>query len=179
MPWVSDGDPADLINPAAVTKAARAMARKAGRNLRDDTRRYTPVHQPMPGDMPRARKPGTARRSVRDEPVMAFIGPAGRGYRVRVTTTDRVFPNIEWSTKPHEIRAKKPGGSLRFAIGKPRRGVFAQVVQHPGTRGQHPFARGAATLNAKIPAIFAPELHQFRRDLTSRTGAAGVGQRAA
>jgi HK97 gp10 family phage protein len=47
---------------------------------------------------------------------------------------------VEFGTKPHQIRPKKPGGVLMFTMGGQK--VFARSVQHPGTRAQ-PYVRPA------------------------------------
>jgi HK97 gp10 family phage protein len=41
---------------------------------------------------------------------------------------------VEFGTKPHVIKPKKPGGYLVFTIGG--RKIFARQVRHPGTRAQ-------------------------------------------
>jgi HK97 gp10 family phage protein len=41
---------------------------------------------------------------------------------------------VEFGTKPHVIRPKKPGGVLVFTVGGTK--VFAKKVNHPGTKPQ-------------------------------------------
>lgn len=45
---------------------------------------------------------------------------------------------VEFGTKPHDIKPKKPGGVLVFSAGGQK--VFARVVHHPGTKAQ-PFVQ--------------------------------------
>lgn len=47
---------------------------------------------------------------------------------------------VEFGTKPHVIKPKKPGGVLRFQVNG--QWVYAKVVNHPGTKAQ-PFVRPA------------------------------------
>lgn len=47
---------------------------------------------------------------------------------------------VEFGTRPHQIRPRKPGGSLVFKVGD--KTVFARVVNHPGTKAQ-PFVMEA------------------------------------
>lgn len=47
---------------------------------------------------------------------------------------------VEFGTKPHTIRPKRPGGVLAFDVGG--RTVFTKQVNHPGTRPQ-PYVRPA------------------------------------
>lgn len=43
-------------------------------------------------------------------------------------------PYVHDGTRPHVIRPKSPGGTLRFRMGG--RVVYAKVVNHPGTRAR-------------------------------------------
>jgi HK97 gp10 family phage protein len=47
---------------------------------------------------------------------------------------------VEFGTKPHVIRPKKPGGVLVFTVGGVK--VFTRKVNHPGTHAQ-PYVRPA------------------------------------
>lgn len=53
---------------------------------------------------------------------------------------------VEFGTKPHQIKPKKPGGVLVFNAGGQK--VYARVVNHPGTKAQ-PFVRPAFDAWAK------------------------------
>jgi HK97 gp10 family phage protein len=67
------------------------------------------------------------------------------GVRIEGTTI-RVGPDVpyatyvEFGTRPHEIKPKKPGGVLAFKVNGQQ--VYARVVNHPGTPAQ-PFVRPA------------------------------------
>jgi len=56
--------------------------------------------------------------------------------RSRYTIGSNVYyaPFVNDGTRPHIIKPKRPGGSLRFVIGG--RVVYAKVVHHPGTRAR-------------------------------------------
>lgn len=184
MPFLASRPLERMLDPTAVPKAGRAMTRKAGRTLRHDTAALTPVHVPEPGADPRLRKPGTLKRSIKAEAVRAHVGATGaKGWRVRVFTDDPIAPYVEWSTRPHVIRPRADRApasvtatgrargtrqdgraALRFVVGG--RVVYAKVVHHPGTRGEHMFARAAAILDVNVHRMFSPELEQFGRDLT-------------
>ena len=64
-----------------------------------------------------------------------------------VGNTTVYAPMVEFGTKPHDIEPKK-GKALRF---KGRGGfVFAKIVHHPGTKGQHPAERGLEVAKPRI-----------------------------
>jgi hypothetical protein len=161
MPFVADRKLERMVDPTAVTRAGRTMTAKGGGRLHHDTQQLTPVYVPRAGDPPRARRPGTLRRSVKKTPVRRHVGAAGTtGWAVRVYTEDPVGPHVEWTTRPHDI-PNAFGWGPDFGIGGRFSGKF-----HPGTTGQHMFARAAAILNANVHRMFAPELAEFARDLT-------------
>jgi len=56
--------------------------------------------------------------------------------RSRYTIGSDVYyaPFVNDGTRPHIIKPRRPGGSLRFVIGG--RVVYAKVVHHPGTRAR-------------------------------------------
>lgn len=191
MPFVASRRLEDMLNPDAARVAARAMADKGGERLADATRIRTPIDTSF-SPLPRSRPRGTARESIVRGPVRRHTSSVGRGYEVRVYTEDPVFPFIEWNTRPHPIsptpehraRAAAEGrqAMLRFYAGG---GIkFAARVMHPGTTGQHPFARAAAYVEVESSSMFAEELAVFKHDLVSsrtgrvidRTGRAPVGQ---
>jgi len=47
---------------------------------------------------------------------------------------------VEFGTRPHDIRPKKPGGVLVFTVGGTK--VYTKLVHHPGTH-PHPYVRPA------------------------------------
>jgi len=56
--------------------------------------------------------------------------------RSRYTIGSDVYyaPFVNDGTRPHIIRPRRPGGTLRFTVGG--RVVYAKVVHHPGTRAR-------------------------------------------
>lgn len=179
MPFYADRRLEDMLNPDAGRVAARAMADKGGTRLMEAVKVRTPIdtsYSPLGRSDGRPR--GTARESIERGSVRQHTSTRGRGYQVRVYTDDPVFPDIEWNTKPHVIeptpehkaRAAAEGrqAMLRYWAGGVR---FARRVMHPGTTGQHPFARAEAFIEAETSHMFAEEVKQFERDLvSSRTG---------
>jgi hypothetical protein len=108
-------------------------------------------------------------------------------YEGRCQTFDPVAPDVEWPTKPHTIRPREDRGPASvIATRRPRGTVqdgraalswvgpggrhFAKVVHHPGTRGAHMFAIGAAITEAEVPAIAEPALRIFERDVIAPRG---------
>lgn len=145
----------DMLDERAVPRALHRIADDAGDRMQALTKRATPVSaRPHKG-----RLPGTARDSVERSGVEDFIGPRGRAVRVRVFTFDPVFPYIEWNTVPHDIPNAFGYGPL-FGIGGRFEGKF-----HPGTTGQHPFARASMQVEAELPQLARPALKEFERDL--------------
>lgn len=64
---------------------------------------------------------------------------------------------VEFGTRPHTIRPKNPGGTLRFG------GITTREVQHPGTRAR-PFMRPAA--DAATPEALTAVTRKIRERLT-------------
>ena len=178
MPFVASRRLEDMLNPDAARIAAKAMADKGGTRLMEATKLRTPIdtsYTPIPSSRPR----GTARESVQRGPVKSRIVYGSRAYEVRVFTEDPVFPYIEWTTRPHLItptpehqaRAAAEGRRAMLMFYAHGRIMWRPFVFHPGTQGQHPFARAAAFIQAEAAHMFGEELAQFARDLTpTRTG---------
>jgi hypothetical protein len=178
MPFYADRRLEDLLNPGAAKVASRAIADKGADRLMEAVKTRTPIdtsYSPLPQSRPR----GTARESVVRGPVKQRSSPIGPRYEGRVYTEDPVFPYIEWNTRPHIIRptpehiaqaaAEGRRAMLRYFSGGGIR--YARQVLHPGTTGQHPFARAEAFIEAEVSHMFDEELEQFARDLvSSRTG---------
>lgn len=87
---------------------------------------------------------GELRRSIRDEYPEPNVG------RVYVGT-DHWAPT-EYGSRPHVIRARKPGGVLRFFWEREDRWFFGPKVNHPGTPAQ-PFMRPAIWRRRTIPGL--------------------------
>ena len=158
MGYRASGRLQDMISVEATEKAVKAIAQDGLAFAEDAIRDGTPVYVgwPRPG-----RDPGHLRRSIHRTRFVRRVTPFAIEWRAGVETDDPVGPHVEYDTRPHEIRPRvdrAPASVLE--TGKPRGTVqdgraalawhnamgalsFARVVQHPGTKGQHMFARGA------------------------------------
>lgn len=145
----------DMLDEKAVPKAARRIVDDVGDRQRDLTREFTPVSPAAH----KGRPPGTAKASVERSDVEDYVGPHGRGWRVRTFTLDPIFPYIEWDTEAHDI-PNAFGRGPDFGIGGRFEGKF-----HPGTTGQHPFSRAALQVETEVPKLAQSALEQFARDL--------------
>jgi hypothetical protein len=179
VPFVASRRLEDMVDPKAVTVAGRAMTEKGGQRLMEATKARTPIDTSARGGLPSDRPRGTARESVIRTAVKQHVSTLGRGWQVRVYTEDPVFPYIEWNTRPHLIeptpehkaRAEAEGRQAMLRYYQGGRVRMSARVMHPGTTGQHPFARAAAFIEAEVPHMFREELARFARDLVpSRTG---------
>jgi hypothetical protein len=160
--FVCDRRLEDLLDPDALPAACRAIAAAGGRALRDDTRAATPVEEDPEPD--RARRPGTLRAGIDDGPVREVLGR----FEVRVRSAEPLLALwVDKGTRPHVIRARRPGGRLRFR-GASGDIVFRREVRHPGTQGARMFARGALATRGRVQAVAAPALRRFAVDLVGR-----------
>ena len=73
---------------------------------------------------------------------------------VRLIQSDPLFPVVEYPTRAHAIRPRKPGGVLAWTQGGAT--VFARRVYHPGTRGR-----------LAIDPLMAIYAREFERALTA------------
>lgn len=172
MPFVADRDLSTMVDLDAVDRACKRITDDAGDRLQANVRRNTPVDASPFRDKP-DRPRGALRESIERGRVEATVPD----YRVRVFTEDPVAPHVEWDTRPHTIRARRPGGRLHWRDRQTGDHRFAASVEHPGTTGQHMFAAGAARTEAEIEAVAEPAVRQFERELirgrtTSRRGVA-------
>jgi hypothetical protein len=114
---------------------ARMMAAKA-EVVAEGQRRRCPVSR----DGSHGRPPGYMRSKIgwamyRDERGLYF--EAGSSAR---TPDGKPYPlYVEYGTRPHVIRPKRPDGTLHW-VGNDGMSHFAKQVHHPGTRAQ-PFMR--------------------------------------
>jgi hypothetical protein len=60
---------------------------------------------------------------------------------------------LEYGTRPHRIEPRR-GGARALRVPAARRG-FAMHVNHPGTTGKYPWAKGVAKAMPHTPVIFA------------------------
>jgi hypothetical protein len=151
-----------LFEPELAQGAVHDIADKGGDFLLRRVIDNTPVsyhgialaHQGFgPG---RERAPGTLKRSWRRR--LGVRREFRRGSVAMVSevyTNDPIAPFVENDTRPHVIRPKNPNGFLRFRVWPTGELVFARMVRHPGTTGQHMML--AATNAASI------EFHHIAR----------------
>lgn len=166
MGYTANGDLADLFQEEPMVRAAERTARRVGDDLRERVRRHTPVAKPPPGagggewELARHRVPGTLRESWKVGEVVITQG--GARMSIDVFTHDPVAPDVEWDTKPHEIRAHD-GGVLRYWD---RHGgmVFATIVHHPGTKGVHMLATSLVEVAVSWQRIGAEEMARWARE---------------
>lgn len=172
MPYRASGRLEDMINPGAVDVAGEAIALEALEEFQDYVKDNTPIDTNPYRDRP-GRPRGAARDSVERSRVVKRAG----AWRGSVFTEDEVFPFIEWDTPPHTIRPKDPDGWLSWRDRRTGERIFAKEVRHPGTKGQHSFAIGAAKTEAELERIAQPALAAFARDLV-RVQVRSVDRRA-
>lgn len=173
MPWICDMELDDMLDPEAAPRACRRIADAAGDRMQELTKRFTPVDRSFGKDTS-ARPRGTARESIYRTPVEERLGIAGATFRVRVVSDDPVFPYIEWNTRPHVIRPRpERGPRARLSWRTPSGRVFAREVHHPGTQGQHPFARGELQVRGEVGRIARGPLARFERELVAKQRSRG------
>jgi hypothetical protein len=161
-----------------IDRFARRTTEKVGEELRKRVRRHTPVAKAGVAERAsygssaawvtaRGRLPGTLKESWQVGEVEVLAG--GVRLRVPVYTMDPVAPHVEWDTMPHLIAPKKPGGVLTV----PTKGgmVFARLVHHPGTRGQHMMATAIAEVAIEWQRIADREWNREARGFFRRNAA--------
>jgi hypothetical protein len=126
--------------------AQKAGAQKAGRGLADRVEVNT--------------------RAVAAAGVLSGVGRAGAKVGAKVDTLKAgtvlvkvtgPYQLIERDTKAHrEPRARRAGGRRALLI--PGVG-YRRSVQHPGTKGKHPFERAVNQYGPQVPKVFQAEVH--------------------
>lgn len=182
MPYLSLSRLEDMIQPEACEATASQIADAGTDRFQANVRRNTPIDtNPYRGRPGRPR--GFARESIERGLVRRTSTPAGPAFRGSVFTEDDVFPYIEWDTPPHVIRpradrapasvveTRRPRGTVADGRASlswlgPMGRVFAKIVHHPGTKGQHPFAIGAAITEAELDEIARGPLASWRLAVT-------------
>lgn len=110
------------------------------------------------------RTPGTLKRSWRRRPMAQRVVSRGAvGMKVEVYSTDPIAPYVEWDTRPHIIRPRKPGGKLRFRAWPTGELVYASFVRHPGTTGQHMMLTSVNAAHIELRHIVDKPLHDWAR----------------
>ena len=117
--------PSIRLNPGAVrAELSRASLRNVS-DVADQVEAQAKILAPV--------QTGHLRASIRKIPVFSIRGPA-----FRVEATASYAPFVENDTAPHIIRPRR-AQVLRFRVGG--RVVYAKIVHHPGTKGQHFLAK--------------------------------------
>ena len=70
-------------------------------------------------------------------------------------------PHVEWDTRPHVIRPVR-AKALRF-VARDGTVVFAQKVNHPGTKGAHMLSIGAHMTEMQFDSVAEEGLRLFER----------------
>lgn len=158
------GSLTDLVPPLerGVRRYGRKVVEEVGSDLKRRVRRHTPVSKPgapeivasygSSGAWIRARggrRSGTLKDSWQLGDVDVLVrggGVAALRFSIEVFTLDPVAPHVEYPTRPHVIRPRKPGGRLTI----PTRGgmVLRREVHHPGTQGAYMMAKALAEVAA-------------------------------
>jgi len=118
--------PSIRLNPGAVrAELSRASLRNVS-DVADQVEVQAKILAPVG-------QTGHLRGSIRKIPVFSIRGPT-----FRVEATASYAPFVENDTRPHDIKARN-AKFLRFRVGG--RVVYAKIVHHPGTKGQHFLAK--------------------------------------
>jgi hypothetical protein len=169
MGYVALSDPLEeLFGVGPAERAARRITERTGEELTQEVTRRSPVARPPGGavatgevgewEASRKRTPGTLKESWRTSDVDRVRGDR---WRVESYTEDPIAPHVEWDTSPHTIVPVR-AAALRFwdDVGK----RFAQLVQHPGTTGQHMMRDSLAELEADWLTIGEEEVLRWSRE---------------
>lgn len=164
------GELRHLFEPELAQGAVHDMAAAGGDFLLERVIANTPTsyhgialeHQGFGHE--RARTPGTLKRSWRRRPGVRREMRRGTVAMVsEVYTDDPVAPFVENDTRPHIIRPKKPGGRLRFRLWPTGELVYATMVRHPGTTGQHMMLTATNAAYNSFGAICHHSLQEWAR----------------
>lgn len=160
--------PLRSLFPDFVDEVSEEATRRVDERFHDELERRTPVAKMPPaysvkgaGGMAawlkdrKGRKPGTAKGSWKSTgPVLQPDGT----WSVTEWSDDPNMPHIEYDTRPHLIRRKKPTGALRFPMGLTF--LYRREVHHPGTQGQHMMRDSLAVVRAEWQRIFERVLEE-------------------
>lgn len=154
----------DLFDEVPIRRVQRRVIGRLSEYARDRAAHHSPVAKIPEGITPQEfikgrdrRRPATLRNSWRIGRVRTL--PDGT-LTVDVYSTDRIAPLVEDNTQPHLITPKN-GRVLAF----PHNGriVFATIVHHPGTTGQHMLKIAFHEARAELHRIGREELEQWAR----------------
>lgn len=121
------------LNPQAVRAELTRLTRRPVADVADQVVAQAKLNAPV--------QTGYLRNSIRKVPTFNARGPA-----FRVEATANYAPFVEEDTRPHVIRPRH-GKVLKFRIGG--RVVYAKIVHHPGTKGQHFLAKAVRTVASR------------------------------
>jgi hypothetical protein len=169
MGYTQKGDLVALFDPELARRTVRLMAERGGEALLVRVTDNTPVsyhglalqYGGFGHELQRA--PGTLKRSWRKHPAEPSHDRVNGGWRVEVDSSDPIAAYVEWDTRPHVIMPKLPGGRLRFRTWPTGEVVYAKVVHHPGTTGQHMMGLAVHAIQLGFEEIVSPELHEWAR----------------
>jgi hypothetical protein len=117
--------PSIRLNPGAVRAELSRLSLRNVSDVADQVEAQAKILAPV--------QTGHLRASIRKVPVFSVRGPT-----FRVEATASYAPFVENDTAPHIIRPRR-AQVLRFRVGG--RVVYAKIVHHPGTKGQHFLAK--------------------------------------
>jgi hypothetical protein len=178
-----------LFDPALASSTTRRMADRGTDAMMEHAVEATPVNQrifsaevePSLHGVPGGRRPGTLRsRWERLGPVLRDVARGQPAYTGRFHNWDPIAIFVEHDTRPHEIRPRADRAAASVvATGKPRKTgdaarlrfrlwpggqiVYAAVVKHPGTTGQHMTLKAAGAVERDFGAVMEPELVRWAK----------------
>lgn len=155
---------AEAIRPELAEHAVREMADDVGDFVHERVVEFSPVYEEFGGggnrwisvNRERGREPGRLKRSWYRLPLVRIRSGADPAWRAEEATDDEVAPWVEEDTRPHIIRPKRAGGWLRFRLRGSGRAVYARMVRHPGTTGQHMLRRALDAAEGSFHVVAAP-----------------------
>jgi hypothetical protein len=141
------------------SRSGRKITRRVGEALEKEIVALTPVDT------------GQLKESWHRGPVRVALSETGHVvWEISVSTEKDYAPYVEHGTgiygpkhAKYPIRPKKPGGWLHW-IGKDGEDVFAKLVMHQGSPGQHMVAKAVAGLLITLFAVGEPLLQEWVRE---------------
>jgi hypothetical protein len=185
---------APLYVPSLASDAAREMAEDGREATMGYAAEFTPVNT-NPFSSP-GRAPGTLKAAWRKRgPITRGVRRAHPAYTGEYENPDPIAPFVENDTRAHLIRPRLDRAPASVvATKKPRRmgddpqaaltwltiggvRVFARVVKHPGTTGQHMTLRAAARAEVEMRRICQPALSAWAKRAVRGAIKANAGRR--
>lgn len=163
------GTLAPLFEPDLAEDAMRDMADDGADWLLREVVALTPVHEEFGGgagrwvsaNRERGRRPGTLKRSWYRVPgVIRARRGTGNVFQAWVVTDDPIAPFVEDDTRPHTIVPRR-AKALRFRAWPSGQVIYAKLVRHPGTTGQHMMLRAREAAHVQFALICEPRLQRW------------------